>query len=748
MGKNLSLRTHQLLLVAVAAAEFAILVFGLLWLMLREPGAVSADHIPEPPDEIKYTIPFNTSQPDMFGPNGARPFPGGFNLLDFSWNEQKSVGAIQEFGGKIIFFGFEIPVPTASFGGELGGGTNGRVAVDANLSGFDAGQVSVNYPIEATLLVPKADKHRRGDEITIGSSWRLLSGATLETTPPAQGRVSIDGTLELHVSAFVEVCLVVCTGQLNLLPISIPLPDISDTLPDVDSSLLKEFSRSQATTDIPETTSSLVEAIDLGPKRVKISANEAAKKMIGALDKEATDGVAVNINDPEFRTLVSMLPGSLAKQRALMNNILAVAREVRDEHPSSRSQQIGALTFILANFTPYGCCEGEVGTPQVRTTSSVADDGRNLVASASDTFIKMNVNPSAFIDSPVPLTFDLNSCEHFPDVPLPGCAELGYIILSMPIDVALKQSADFTFRPNPRVSLQFSEAVNFKVSPCAPDPRHGTFPCKGRSSVIVYDLGSVLTITVPSGSFHLGNVTPTFSLPSTLDNRIVLDMEVNGRLQSEALSLKTPSFQLIPPIVLIPEICIEDACTPELKFPGLTVPSIKASLGPLKDQGLPGLSISNDTLFDRSSQPWVLGGFGTVTGDPFGLDAEIQPTASFTGPAVLDEGEEGTFSGTGTEIDFGEFLTYEWDYGDGIRDFGDKVSHFYADNGTFTVSIIAADEHQKPGVASKTVRVDNVAPTLVVGGGTFDEGVLADLSLPPFNRELLKNRGFEEGTKH
>ena len=77
---------------------------------------------------------------------------------------------------------------------------------------------------------------------------------------------------------------------------------------------------------------------------------------------------------------------------------------------------------------------------------------------------------------------------------------------------------------------------------------------------------------------------------------------------------------------------------------------------------------------------------------------------------------------------------------------GLSQSHFYLDDGNFTVTMVADDEHQLPGIATHQVRVNNVAPTLVVGGGTFDEGVLADLSLPPFNRELLKNRGFEEGT--
>ena len=214
-----------------------------------------------------------------------------------------------------------------------------------------------------------------------------------------------------------------------------------------------------------------------------------------------------------------------------------------------------------------------------------------------------------------------------------------------------------------------------------PTPR-GNNPSSGRSNVIVYDLGSDLTITVSSASFHLGTVTPTFLLPGTLDNRIVLDMDANAMVEAAEASFSTPTFALVPPITFIPAFCITidlgilgkiDECFPEIRYPGLIVPSAEAGFGPLLQEDVVGLAISDDTLFDRTSQPWVLGGFNTVTDTAFGLDAEIQTIASLTGPAVLNESQEGTFIGGGIEPDFGEFLTFSWTYGDGIADFGDKV---------------------------------------------------------------------------
>ena len=722
---------------------------GLWW---SDSKPASADHIPEPPDEFIYRATFATSQPDLFGPNGAQPLIRSFPLLDFSWNKEESIGDITTFGKDFKFAGFTVPVPTASFGGELGGGTSGRVAVGAKVRGFENGQIDVRYPIEASLFVPKDNKYRRGDKITIGSSWRLLAGGRLDATAPDRGSVSLEGTFGLDTSAFIEICFVVCTGRLNLLPITIPLPDIPANAAGIDLSPISQFLPSQLSTSIPETTKPLVDALDLGPERVTISPRAEATAIIDALEQEDASGVALSIgNSPALRTMASMLKGTPAQQQAVFNDVLKVARNVRAKHPASRNQQIGALEFILANFTPYGCCTGEVGLPRVKTT--VTDNGRRLFASASDKIIDMTIDPVAFIESPVPLAFGLNSCDHFPDAPLPGCTELGFTILGMPIDVALSQSSKFTFTPTPRVALQFSEPVDFVVSPCNPDNSLNPADpvvCSGRSSRVIYDLGSNLTITVPSGNFHLGNATPTFSLPSTLSNNIRLDLEASGKLKAGEVFLKTPDFQLIPPILFLKKICAAGECTPEIRYPGLKVPAINVDFGPVLERSLPGLSINDSAfpVFDRSSQPWVLGGFNTVTGTRIDFDAEVKPIASFTAPTVLDEGEEGTFTATGTDLDVnvGEFLTYSWSLGDGISDFGDKIFHFYADNGDFTVTMVADDEHQLPGVASETVRVNNVAPTLIVGGNNFDEGSLADLSLPPFNRQLLTNAGAEQGT--
>ena len=363
------------------------------------------------------------------------------------------------------------------------------------------------------------------------------------------------------------------------------------------------------------------------------------------------------------------------------------------------------------------------------------------------------------------------------------CASFSYDALTAPIRIQMSQSQRFTFDTDLRVKLQLPQAVQFSISPCTPDPSHPTIPvvCSGNSDTIIYDVGSELDLVVPSGEFHTTAITPTFYLLNpTLDNFISTNLRVDGKLIAVQASRSIPDYVLLEPFTVIPEICIFDLCTPALEFPGLFLPGTliqsqnigrailgdllddflasfgigfaagppyEDSIGPVFKTSLPGLAVTDNDMFDRAPSPWPLQGVDSVVGTPFTIDAEVQPTAVLTGDVALDEGEEGAFDGSGSlEIDFDEFLTFEFDYGDGITDFSfdGSVGHAFLDDGDLTVNMAADDEHQLPGTAAHQVRVNNVSPTLTTGGKSADEGSLVDLSPEPFNRELLANRGAEE----
>jgi hypothetical protein len=95
----------------------------------------------------------------------------------------------------------------------------------------------------------------------------------------------------------------------------------------------------------------------------------------------------------------------------------------------------------------------------------------------------------------------------------------------------------------------------------------------------------------------------------------------------------------------------------------------------------------------------------------------VAPAVSAGDDATIDEG--GTFGGTGTFTDPGpDTWTATVDYGDGSGEQtlalgADKtfaLSHLYADNGTYTVTVKVRDDDGGEGIDNLTVTVNNVAP--------------------------------------
>src|SRR5205823_13510978 len=87
------------------------------------------------------------------------------------------------------------------------------------------------------------------------------------------------------------------------------------------------------------------------------------------------------------------------------------------------------------------------------------------------------------------------------------------------------------------------------------------------------------------------------------------------------------------------------------------------------------------------------------------------PTAAPGGPYAGNEGTALAFDGAGSSDPEGDALTYAWSFGDGASGAGATPSHAYADNGTYTVTLVVTDTH---GAASTpvttTTTVTNVAP--------------------------------------
>ena len=97
--------------------------------------------------------------------------------------------------------------------------------------------------------------------------------------------------------------------------------------------------------------------------------------------------------------------------------------------------------------------------------------------------------------------------------------------------------------------------------------------------------------------------------------------------------------------------------------------------------------------------------------------ANAGPVADAGPPVQGDEGSSFAFSGAASTDPDGGTLSYLWDFGDGApAASGVEVSHTYADNGTFTVTLTVSDGTDQSS-ATTTATVRNVAPVVTLALG-------------------------------
>ena len=105
----------------------------------------------------------------------------------------------------------------------------------------------------------------------------------------------------------------------------------------------------------------------------------------------------------------------------------------------------------------------------------------------------------------------------------------------------------------------------------------------------------------------------------------------------------------------------------------------------------------------------------------------VLPVANAGGPYTGTEGSEIAFDMSGTDLDGGQ-LSGEVRYGDGTWDIFYTMlpynrpdaprKHVYADNGTYTLTLIVSDARGGRDTATSSVTIANVTPTIVAGSLT------------------------------
>ncbi len=97
------------------------------------------------------------------------------------------------------------------------------------------------------------------------------------------------------------------------------------------------------------------------------------------------------------------------------------------------------------------------------------------------------------------------------------------------------------------------------------------------------------------------------------------------------------------------------------------------------------------------------------------VDVNDPPTASFScQPSAPSTADLVTFTSTSSDVD-GDIVNWTWQMGDGTTLYGEQVSHSYADDGSYTVTLTVTDDDGATATVSKTVTVSNVGPSADFG---------------------------------
>jgi len=104
-----------------------------------------------------------------------------------------------------------------------------------------------------------------------------------------------------------------------------------------------------------------------------------------------------------------------------------------------------------------------------------------------------------------------------------------------------------------------------------------------------------------------------------------------------------------------------------------------------------------------------------------------KPVADAGSDQTSHEGQAVFFDGSNSSDPDGDALSMSWSFGDGLTGTGATPAHVYADNGSYTVTLTVTDEFGGVDSESLNVTVNNVTPTLNIGGDQAikENGVVA-----------------------
>jgi Ca2+-binding RTX toxin-like protein len=133
---------------------------------------------------------------------------------------------------------------------------------------------------------------------------------------------------------------------------------------------------------------------------------------------------------------------------------------------------------------------------------------------------------------------------------------------------------------------------------------------------------------------------------------------------------------------------------------------------PMRDAGNPD-AFDASSATDRSALPRITdgNGDGTARRDMGAFEYQPKPpvASASASPTSAQTGQNVTFSGSATDPEGGDVLSYSWAFDDGGSATGESVQHAFATAGQHTATLTVTDQAGSKGTATVTVTV--TAPT-------------------------------------
>jgi PKD repeat protein len=179
-----------------------------------------------------------------------------------------------------------------------------------------------------------------------------------------------------------------------------------------------------------------------------------------------------------------------------------------------------------------------------------------------------------------------------------------------------------------------------------------------------------------------------------------------------------------------PKKCV-DPCPPQPSDPGLDTHTIEWDFG--DGSTASGALTPTHVYADNGVYTVTL----TVTDDDGGMGSDtltvtvnnVAPTVEAGADQIVNEGDLVSFVAAISDAGSADTHTVLWEFGDGSSASGPTLTHTYADNGVYMVTLTVTDDDGGMGSDTLTVTVNNLAPTVEAGADQMvNEGDLVSFS--------------------